>query len=194
MLLVVTAVALVLSVPLAGGRLSRLAGIHISAIWAVLLAVAIQVGISDVAPAGSHWVHVALNIGSYMLDAYFLFANRRLTGVPIVALGAGLNILAISTNGGVMPASASALRISGIDPRAGFDNSAHLAHAHLMFLGDVIPVPGPWPIGNVLSVGDLTLFVGALMILHRACGSRLFRPDRRRAGISRDARGSTAGI
>jgi Family of unknown function (DUF5317) len=179
MLLVLTAVALVLSVPLAGGRLSRLADIRIRAAWAVLLAVAIQVGISDVAPGGSHWVHVALNIVSHVLDGYFLFANRRIAGVPIVALGAGLNILAISTNGGVMPASASALRISGIDPRAGFDNSAHLAHAHLAFLGDVLPVPGPWPIGNVLSVGDLTIFIGALIVLHHACGSRLFAGRRR---------------
>jgi len=178
MLLVVTAIALVLSVPLAGGRLSRLADLHIRAVWAVLLAVAIQVGISDVAPGGSHWMHVALNVASYMLDAYFLFANRRITGLPIIALGAALNILAISTNGGVMPASATALRISGIAERAGFDNSAHLAHAHLVFLGDVIPVPGPWPIGNVLSIGDLTIFVGALIVLHHACGSRLFRRDR----------------
>ncbi len=198
MLLVVTAIALVLSVPIAGGHLTRLADIRVRAVWAVLLAVALQVGISNVAPGGSHWVHAALNITSYVLDAYFLFANRRLVGVPLVAVGAALNILAISSNGGVMPATASALRISGIDPRAGFDNSAHLLHAHLAFLGDVIPVPGPWPIGNVLSVGDLTIFVGALIILHHACGSRLVPRRRRRAPeggrISPDARGSTAGI
>jgi hypothetical protein len=194
MLLVVTAIALLITVPLAGGSLSRLADIRIRAVWAVLLAAAIQVGISDVVPGGSHGIHVALNIASYALDAYFLFANRRLTGVPIVALGAALNILAISINGGVMPASASALRISGIDPRAGFDNSAHLVSAHLAFLGDVIPVPGPWPIGNVLSVGDLTIFIGALIVLHHACGSRLFARNRRSARISADARGSTAGI
>jgi hypothetical protein len=194
MLLIVTAIALLITVPLAGGHLTRLADIRVRAVWAVLLAAAIQVGISDVAPGGSHWVHVALNIASYMLDAYFLFANRRLTGVPIVALGAALNVLAITANGGVMPASASALRIAGIDPRAGFDNSAHLVHAHLAFLGDVIPVPGPWPIGNVLSVGDLTIFIGALIVLHHACGSRLFPRGRGRARISTDARGSTAAI
>ena len=181
MLLVVTAIALLVTVPLAGGRLTRLADIRIRAVWAVLLAAAIQVGISDVVPGGSHWVHVALNIASYGLDAYFLFANRRLAGVPIVALGAGLNVLAITSNGGVMPASATALRIAGIDPRAGFDNSAHLLHAHLAFLGDVIPVPGPWPIGNVLSIGDLTIFVGALIVLHHACASRLLPRVRRAA-------------
>ena len=194
MLLVVTAAALLLTVPLAGGRLTRLADIRVRAVWAVLLAAAIQVGISDVAPGGSHWVHVALNVGSYLLDAYFLFANRRLAGVPVVALGAALNVLAITANGGVMPASATALRISGIAERAGFDNSAHLAHAHLAFLGDVIPVPGPWPIGNVLSIGDLIIFVGALIVLHHACASRLLPHVAKRARISRDARGSTAGI
>jgi Family of unknown function (DUF5317) len=193
MLLVVTALALVLSVPLAGGRLGRLADIRPRAVWAVLAAAAIQVGITQM-PGGSHLVHVALHIFSYVLDGYFLFANRRLTGVPVVALGAGLNVIAIATNGGIMPASAAALRISGVATRAGFDNSAHLAHAHVAFLGDIVPVPGPWPIGNVLSIGDLIIFVGALIVLHHACASRLLPHAAERARISRDARGSTAGI
>jgi hypothetical protein len=192
MLLVITALALVASVPLAGGRLGGLAEIRPRAVWAVLLAAAIQVGITQI-PGGSHELHVVLHVLSYVLDGYFLFANRRLVGAPVVALGAALNVLAITTNGGVMPANATALRISGIASRPGFDNSAALAHPHLAFLGDVIPVPGPWPIGNVLSVGDLIIFVGAAIVLHVACGSRL-RPRRRSARISRDARGSTAGI
>jgi Family of unknown function (DUF5317) len=198
MLLVVTALALVVSVPLAGGRLSRLADIRLRGVWAVLLAAALQVGITDVLPGGSHSLHSGLHMSSYVLDAYFLFANRRLRGVLLVAFGTGLNLLAISLNGGVMPASAAALRIAGIASRPGFDNSAALAHAQLAFLGDVIPVPGPWPIGNVLSAGDLNIFFGALIVLHVACGSRLFPRHRTRtaesARISRDARGSTAGI
>jgi hypothetical protein len=195
MLLVITALALVASVPLAGGRLGALAEIRPRAVWAVLLAAAIQVAITQVA-GGSHELHVVLHVLSYVLDAYFLFANRRLAGVPVLSVGAALNVLAIVTNGGVMPANATALRISGIASRPGFDNSAVLAHPHFAFLGDVIPVPGPWPIGNVLSVGDLIIFLGALVVLHVACGSRLtrLRPRRRSARISRDARGSTAGI
>ncbi len=160
----------------------------------MLLAAALQVGITDVLPAGSHSLHAGVHVLSYVLDAYFVFANRRLKGVPVVALGAALNVLAIITNGGVMPASATALRISGIASRPGFDNSAVLAHPHFAFLGDVIPVPGPWPIGNVLSIGDLVIFIGAFIILHHACESRLAwpRPRRRTDRISRDARGSTA--
>ncbi len=195
MLLIVTAIALLVTVPLAGGKLGRLAEIRPRAVWAVLLAAAIQVAITQ-ASGGSHALHAVLHVSSYALDAYFLFANRRLAGVPLVAFGAALNVLAITANAGVMPASATALRISGIAARAGFDNSAALAHPHLAFLGDVIPVPGPWPIGNVLSIGDLIIFAGAFIVLHVACGSRLagLRPRRRSARISRDARGSTAGI
>jgi hypothetical protein len=195
MLLVITALALIVSVPLAGGRLGALAEIRPRAVWAVLLAAAIQVAITQMA-GGSHELHVVLHVFSYVLDAYFLFANRRLAGVPLLAAGAALNVLAIVTNGGVMPANATALRISGIASRPGFDNSAVLAHPHLAFLGDVIPVPGPWPIGNVLSVGDLIIFIGAFVVLHVACGSRAarLRPGRRSDRISRDARGSTAGI
>jgi hypothetical protein len=74
-----------------------------------------------------------------------------------------------------MPASHFALRVSGLDTSGGFANSTALVHPKLQFLGDVIPVPGPWPIGNVLSVGDLLIFTGALILLHSACSSRLFR-------------------
>lgn len=194
MLLVITALALLATVPLAGGRLSRLADIRPQAVWAVLLAAGIQVAITQI-PGGSHALHAGLHVLSYVLDAYFLFANRRLAGIPLVATGAALNVLAIAANGGVMPANAVALRIAGIAERAGFDNSAALSHAHLAFLGDVIPVPGPWPIGNVLSAGDLVIVLGAFLVLHCACDSRLVSRRRaRRATISRDARGSTAGL
>jgi hypothetical protein len=178
MLLVIAALALLATVPLAGGRLTRLADIQVRAIWAVLLAAFIQVGISNIAPGGSHALHAGLNVLSYVLDAYFIFANRRLAGVPLVATGAALNVLAITTNGGVMPANPVALRVAGITARAGFDNSAALAHPHLAFLGDVFPVPGPWPIGNVLSAGDLVILLGAVILLHVTCRSRLV-PGRR---------------
>jgi hypothetical protein len=125
----------------------------------------------------------ALNLGlhaaSYGLVIWFLVANRKLFGMPLLALGVSFNTLAIAVNGGVMPATRSALKIAGIDTSGGYSNSAAVSHAKLQLLGDVIPVPGPWPIGNVLSVGDLLIFAGALLLLHTACGSRLAR--RRRA-------------
>src|SRR5579884_3287813 len=131
MLLVIIAFALVASVPLAGGRLTRLVDIRLRGAWAVLVSVAIQVGITTVAPGGSHLVHVVLHLLSYALAGWFLVVNRHVRGLPFVGLGAGLNLLAISVNGGVMPASAAALRAAGLIARSGFNNSALVAHPHL---------------------------------------------------------------
>jgi hypothetical protein len=70
-----------------------------------------------------------------------------------------------------MPASSAATATAGLSAtQDGFANSAVLAHPHLSALGDVIGIPGPAPFGNVLSVGDLLIFAGLLVLLHRACG------------------------
>jgi hypothetical protein len=181
MLLVVIAIACIISVPLTGGRLSRLGELEVRATWAVLVSAAIQVVITSAVRGGDYALHVSLHVTSYALVAWFVFTNRRLIGMPFVALGAGLNVLAISLNGGVMPAASAALRVAGIDTSAGFANSAAVEHPRLLFLGDVIPIPGPWPIGNVLSVGDLFIVTGALILLHGTCGSRLTRAPRMRS-------------
>lgn len=181
MLLVIAALLLVISVPLAGGDLRRLASLDLRATWTVLLSCAIQVGITSLIRGGSHEVHVLLHFTSYALVVWFLIANRHVSGMPLLALGAGLNMLAIGVNGGTMPASAFALRVSGIDTSGGFENSGLVHHANLAFLGDIIPVPGPWPIGNVLSIGDLLIYTGGFIVLHCACRSRLAWRRRRLA-------------
>ena len=175
MILLFAALACIATVPLAGGRLRALAGLQLRAVWAVVIAALMQVLITSALPGGSHALHVGLHATSYLLVALFLIANIRLVGMPILALGATLNMLAIAVNGGVMPASATALRIAGIDTSRGFANSDALQHPHLLPIGDIIPIPGPWPIGNVLSVGDLLIFTGMLVLLHVTCGTRLTR-------------------
>lgn len=69
-----------------------------------------------------------------------------------------------------MAASRTAERLAGLHLRAGFENSAPLTHPHLLWLGDVIPWPGPLP--NVLSVGDCLIYIGTLILLHRVCRRR----------------------
>jgi hypothetical protein len=172
MLLVIAALLCIASVPLAGGRLSRLAELDVKAVWTVLAAAAVQVVVTSLWRDANYGVNLALHAGSYGLVIWFLVANRRLAGMPLLSAGVALNTLAIAMNGGVMPATRSALAIAGIDTSGGYSNSAAVAHPKLQFLGDVIPVPGPWPIGNVLSVGDLLIFTGALVLLHTVCGSR----------------------
>lgn len=172
MLLVVLALACVATVPLAGRDLRRLTELHLRAGWAAFAAIAIQLGITTLVPEGVPAVHAALHLLSYALAGVFVFANRAVAGLPVMALGGALNLIAISANGGVMPASRAAMATAGIVPDPGFTNSGVLDHPRLLGLGDVIGVPGPWPLANVLSVGDLLLYAGLLLLLHRACRSR----------------------
>lgn len=168
MILVAAALACVASVPLTGGRLSRVAELRLRWLWAALAALALQVVLTTLAPSGSPVLHEVLHVASYVLAGGCIVANRRITGLPVLALGAALNAVAIAANHGVMPASARAMRLAGLAPDADFSNSAPVAHPHLLALGDVIPVPGPWPLGNVMSVGDLLILAGLAVILHRA--------------------------
>jgi hypothetical protein len=168
MILIVLALLCVLTVPLRGGRLSRLADLRLRGLWLPVLALVVQVLITEVVRGGSAAAHRELHILTYVMLGGFLWANRRLPGLKIVGLGALLNTLAIVANRGVMPASATAERLSGLQLGAGFANSAHFGHELLPFLGDIIPWPGPLP--NVLSIGDLIIFAGTVVLLQRACG------------------------
>jgi Family of unknown function (DUF5317) len=178
--LVVLALA-ALTVPLAGGDLRRLGQLDWRAGWALIAAFATQVLALSVIP-GDTTAHRAAHVASYALAATFILANRAIPGVLIAGAGGALNALVIALNGGVLPASRTALETAGIDPAAaGFHNSAVLAEPHLLWLGDVLAVPDALPFANVFSAGDVLLLVGAAVLLHGATGSRLARPRAARA-------------
>jgi hypothetical protein len=82
----------------------------------------------------------------------------------------------IAVNGGVMPASRSALHTAGLEDTPGqFASSIAVGHPKLAFLGDIFAVPASFPVHNVFSVGDMVIVAGAFVLLHRACDSALFR-------------------
>jgi Family of unknown function (DUF5317) len=167
MILIAFALLCLLSVPLTGGHLSRLGSIHVRGTWVPVAALAVQVIITVIIRDGSQELHKAVHIATYALIGVFLWCNRRQPGVGIIGLGAFLNALVITINGGQMAASRTAEHLAGLHVEAGFENSAPLAHPHLLWFGDVIPWPGPLP--NVLSIGDLLIYAGTLILLHRVC-------------------------
>jgi hypothetical protein len=173
MILALVYIACLLTVPLAGGRLGALADVQLRKPGLAGAAICIQILIVSVLPdlgAFSEPLHIA----SYLLLGAFAWVNLRLAGVPIVALGGLLNFIAITANGGVMPADPDALRAIGRSPASDeFINSTALADPKLAFLGDIIPTPASWPVSNVYSVGDLLILTGAFVLLHVACGSRI---------------------
>lgn len=180
MLALAAILACFISVPLLGGRLTRLADVRFRAPGLALAAIAVQVLILEVLNL-PHGLDRALHIGTYVLLGAFVWVNRALPGLLVIGLGGLLNAIAITANGGVMPASASALRRAGLADDAGADfiNSTAVAHPRLGFLGDVFAIPASWPGANVFSVGDVILLLGAFYALHRICGSRLAGARRR---------------
>jgi hypothetical protein len=174
MLIGLVFLALVATVPLAGGRIAALSELRFRAPGLLMAAIVAQVLIVSVFPQGSPALHDAVHVGTYLVVAGFVVVNRRIPWVWLVALGGALNFTAIAANGGVMPAAPRALEKAGfaVDP-AGFVNSGAVSHPHLQFLGDVFWVPSSFPISNVFSAGDVLILLGALLAMHCVCASRL---------------------
>lgn len=176
MIMVVLAVLVAVSVPLAGGRLSRLGALQLRGAWLLVVALALQVVIISIIPDRLEGIHAPAHILSYLLGGAFFVLNRAIYGLWLVGLGGALNLLVIAANGGVMPIRTSATSgAGGGASSSGFANAAPIENPRLAFLGDVIALPESWPLSNVLSVGDLVLVLGLFVVLHANSGSRLSR-------------------
>ena len=177
MLIAAALLVCVATVPIAGGRLRHLADLELHHRWTLLAAFGLQLTIVYAVP---HWPEALLQTGhlaSYGFAAWFLWANRRVPGLLIIAAGGILNFVAIAANGGIMPASHAALATAGLEDQPGqFASSVPVGDAKLQFLGDIFAVPASWPVHNVFSVGDVCIVVGAFVLLHKLCRSALFRP------------------
>ena len=162
----------VLAVLIPGGEPRRLAEIELrwtSLIWGALL---LQVAVISVLPAAGA-LSKAAHLATYAAAALFVVANRRLPGVPIVAVGGALNLVAIVANGGTMPADRGALEASGRRLAEGrFANSAPIEDPRLGFLGDVFATPSWFPAANVFSIGDVVIVAGVAFFLYRATRPR----------------------
>jgi hypothetical protein len=92
--------------------------------------------------------------------------------MAIVALGAALNLAAISANGGAMPADPAALALAGLDGPGSHTNSVVLAEPALRPLTDIFAIPAAWPLANVFSVGDVLIGVGIVAVIALAMRAR----------------------
>ncbi|NYI41676.1 DUF5317 domain-containing protein [Demequina lutea] len=136
-------------------------------IWAAL---AFQVVAVEVAMP--HALAATVHVLTYAVAFAFLWLNRRVGGVLIVAAGAITNGVVIALNGGTLPASASAVKAAGLDGDIAFANSAVLDHPVLPWLGDAFAWPTPLPLANTFSVGDVLIVVGVFVAAW--VGSRRF--------------------
>ena len=110
-------------------------------------------------------------VGLSMLVA-FAIANLHLTGMGVMAIGLGANLLMMMMNGG-MPVSERALRAAHLDDAVEVRGARHVERAsdQLTVLGDIIPMNG-----RVVSYGDLIIaFATADVVANLARRQRRIR-------------------
>ncbi len=177
MIITVCFLLVVATVPMFGGRLSRIGELHLAKAWIVAVALGLQIIVislveNSIPPSFGAGLHLV----SYALGIVFIWANRHIAGMSVLVLGGALNLIAIGANGGVMPASTSALETAGIPYDTGnFENSGPVDDAAFWYFGDIFAVPDGVPFANVFSVGDVLLIVGAGILVHSTSQSRLCR-------------------
>ena len=150
---------------LAGGRLDNLASVRFRLAPVALLALAIQLALFSVLADGLptelvRWTYVV----STVLVLLVVVANLRLAGVPLIVVGALLNLAAIAANGGLMPASPTALASLGLGV-GGHTSSIIVEHPALEALTDQFALPAWMPLANVFSVGDVVIGIGVAVAI-----------------------------
>lgn len=173
MLLLYSIAAGILLGRLAGGRLDGLSAVRFR-LWPlalggllfqlVLFSAPVTERIGDAGPA----LYVVSSLAVFVA----LLANLRLPGFWILALGAGMNLLAITANGGYMPSSPEAwMALNGLAvvPTDDYTNSTLITTTTWFpMLGDIFVFPRPLPLANVFSLGDALIAVGAVVFLVRS--------------------------
>lgn len=183
-------ILIVATVPLLGGDLGRLATIRMRRAGLLFAALLVQILITDVIPGGPRLLLVGLHLASYVAAGAAIWANRRLPGLAVLAIGAALNATTIALNGGTLPASSGALARAGIaNAPHEFANSTTVPHPTFAWLGDIVVTPSWLPFRNVVSVGDMIILLGATVLVHGVCRTVPARLVRRDADADRTATG-----
>lgn len=153
-----------------GGRIAHLASLRLRFLWAVPVALLIQLLIFPLFTARALFPYATtpLHFLSYALVFFFLVANARVFPLLAVGIGASLNLLVISLNGGYMPSSATALSRAGalgtasvLQARGIYGNVKLMGPGtRLNALGDFLYLPRWVPLATAFSVGDLVMALG----------------------------------
>jgi hypothetical protein len=149
-----------------GGRIDRLATLSFRWLPLALAGLAVQVALfSTPLTDRIGALGPPLYVASSAAVLAVVLRNRAIRGMPVVAIGAAANLLAIVANGGFMPASSSALGLLGRAPEAAYSNSVVVADPALASLTDIFAMPAWVPFANVFSIGDVLIGIGVVVTI-----------------------------
>jgi len=155
------------------GDLARLADIKLYRWWLILVVVGLWV-----VPYGLKYavdthryaaVYAILHIAQFAALMALAVINYRMPGLRLAALGVLSNTVAVTANGGFMPASYEACKRAFGNP----DTTIPMVHhafidssTRVPFLCDIVPLPRPYLWTNgVYSIGDVVTTLGAMIAI-----------------------------
>lgn len=170
MFLEVVALSFVIAL-LRGGRLKQDPGLKY--MWLAPAAYLLQLANFFALPSQ---LNIPVTAVSYLMLLYFAWRNLDNQGVRLILVGMLLNIIVIAANGGRMPVDVEAGRRIGVEVQALVNgqvakHEALNAMSRLKFLGDVVPVPFPFP--RMISTGDIFALVGAFLLVQDLMGKTI---------------------
>ncbi|MGZ4139981.1 MAG: DUF5317 domain-containing protein [Actinomycetota bacterium] len=151
-----------------GGSLRNLTAARLHLMPLVIVAVALQLGAQFV-PLSVSIAAYGLVVISYAVAFAFAGANWRVPGMAFIAIGSALNYTVVLVNRGMPISATAAARVGYGGAKAQelvlrgkhfIETGTH--HAHLMPLGDVIPL---WRQPAVASIGDMVIWAGLILLI-----------------------------
>lgn len=108
------------------------------------------------------------------LLCFFFYRNLKLPGMNMIFLGSVMNFTVILANFGYMPVDPALGLEHGYDPAlAALKNGEVFAHALIThetsftILADVIAIPPPWPFPKTISLGDVIIDLGVILLIFK---------------------------
>jgi hypothetical protein len=151
---------------LLGGRMDGLLQLRFR--WAALAVGGLLVQVVLFTPFGDRIagdLDPVIYIASTAAVLVAVVRNLRMPGLGVVAAGATCNLVAITANGGAMPADPGALALAGFSGPGEHTNSVVLAEPVLRPLTDIFALPAWLPMANVFSVGDVLIGAGVALAI-----------------------------
>ena len=108
---------------------------------------------------------------SYILIALPLLFNLKIKGIYYALIGTVFNAIVIVANNGMMPVTKNAIITTGYDKAVELGQKLDMMHfvanenTQIKLLSDFIPIPKPYPVPHVLSIGDVLLCIGLFLFI-----------------------------
>ena len=120
-----------------------------------------------------------VHILSFLPLLVFVYLNRKHRGMLLIGVGILLNLLVITANSGYMPVDYTKLSATVQEEfLSGEESPIHIPiseKTRLLYLSDIVRVP--YKKNRVISIGDILLAGGLLILIHRGMTAKPPEPE-----------------